>query len=267
MIPIIAWRNIWRNPTRSLVVIFAIALGIWAALFMTGFATGMVNSYLNNTIENVVSHIQIHNPDFLKDGDIKYVINQPERIEQYLQTQDSIRSYSFRTIANGMITSTQGVRGIKVQGVNPDQEIKVTRLDQRIVDGTYFDAEKKGNQVFLSSRLADKLKIKLRSKVVLTFQDMQGDVVPVAFRVVGLFDTGNNPYDDVNVFVLSEVLNNHIRYAAGENTSSQQQAQDSRDDRRHEAHANLAISPDGSARELRERDHGRLAVVGEVKVF
>ncbi len=75
MIPIIAWRNIWRSRTRSLVVIGAIAIGVWAALFMTGFATGMARGYVRAAVDNIVSHVQLHHPEFKKDYDAKFMID------------------------------------------------------------------------------------------------------------------------------------------------------------------------------------------------
>ena len=67
----IAWRNIWRNKRRSLVVIVAIALGIWSIIFLTGFADGMYKTMIDNAIESQYSHIQIHNPKYKEDKEIK----------------------------------------------------------------------------------------------------------------------------------------------------------------------------------------------------
>jgi ABC-type lipoprotein release transport system permease subunit len=41
----------------------------------------------------------------------------------------------------------------------------------------------------------------LKKKTILTFQDREGNLASSAFRVVGIYKTGNGPYDDGNVFV------------------------------------------------------------------
>ena len=74
------------------------------------------------------------------------------------------------------------------------------------MEGDYFP-EKGKNPILLSKTLAQKLKVKIRSKVVLTFQDKNLDITAGAFRVVGTFDTGNKPFDEGNVFVRRADIN------------------------------------------------------------
>jgi putative ABC transport system permease protein len=206
MIQLMAWRNIWRNPTRSWVVIIAIALGIWAAIFMGGFATGMINSYIDGAISTVIGHVQIHHPDFVEEKEAKYVLSEPEKMVQQLGSSDSIRAYSIRSVANGMIASSSATRGIQIQGVEPAAEAVVRGLDQKIIEGEYLEADKR-NPILVSQRIADKLKLKKRSRLVLTFQDVEGEIVSAAFRVAGIFDTKNNLFDEAHVFVLKSDLN------------------------------------------------------------
>ena len=46
----------------------------------------------------------------------------------------------------------------------------------------------------------------LRNKVVLTFQDMEGNITTGAFRISGLFTSNNSVFDETQVFVLQEDL-------------------------------------------------------------
>ncbi len=209
MIRIMAWRNIWRSTTRSLVVIIAIALGIWAALFMGGFATGMINSYVDSAISTMVGHIQIHHPEFPEDKEVEYILEQPEQMAATLQQYDYLKALSCRSVANGMIASSNGARGIQIQGVDPGAEAEVRQLDRKVIEGEYLSEEKR-NPILVSQRIADKLKLKVRSRLVLTFQDKEGEIVSAAFRVAGVFDTQNNPFDEGHVFVLRSDLNRLI---------------------------------------------------------
>lgn len=201
-----AWRNIWRSRTRTWVVIGAIAMGVWAALFMSGFATGMMNSYIDNAIEEVVSHIQIHNPDFQRDKDVKFRIADPEMLEETLAADPAVRAISVRSLSNGMIASSQTTRGVQINGVVPEMERDIRQLDQMVVAGEYF-GESRGNQILLGRRLAEKLKVDVRKKVVLTFQDLDGNITSAAFRVVGLYKSQNKPFDESQVFVKRDDLN------------------------------------------------------------
>jgi ABC-type lipoprotein release transport system permease subunit len=53
----------------------------------------------------------------------------------------------------------------------------------------------------LSSTIADKLKTALRKKVVVTFQNTDLDITTGAFRVAGIFDTGNKLVDEIQAYV------------------------------------------------------------------
>lgn len=202
-----AWRNIWRSKTRSLVVIGAIAVGIWAALSLTGFATGMMKSYVNNAVQNIVSHIQVHQPEFLDENEVKYNIPDVMAVERAIRAEPGVKAVSVRSIANGMISSSQGARGVRIKGVVPEEEARVNALNENVVEGDYFSDEGR-NPILVSSELAEKLNVKVRSKVVLNFQDRGGSITAAAFRIVGLFDTGNNPFDLSHVFVRRSDLNN-----------------------------------------------------------
>lgn len=208
-----AWRNIWRSKTRSLVVMGAIAVGIWAALSLTGFATGIMKSYIKNAVQNVVSHIQVHQPEYLEEYEVRYNIPDAVAVEQAIRAEPGVKAVSMRSVANGMISSSKGARGVRIKGVVPEEEARVNALDENVVEGDYLSGEGR-NPILLSAELANKLNVKLRSKVVLNFQDRGGSITAAAFRVVGIFDTGNNPFDLSHAFVRRSDLNGLLIPAA-----------------------------------------------------
>lgn len=201
-----AWRNIWRNTTRSLVVIGAVAIGIWAAISLSGFAAGMMKSYINNSVQHIISHIQVHHPGFLEEYDVEYALRDAPAVEQLIRSEPGVKAVSVRSLSSAMISSAKGARGVRVKGIVPGDEARVNALDEKIREGEYLSDEMK-NPLLISTDLAEKLNVKLRSKVVLTFQDMEGEITAAAFRIAGLFDTGNNPFDEAHVFVRRDDLN------------------------------------------------------------
>ncbi len=65
--------------------------------------------------------------------------------------------------------------------------------------------------------LAKKLNVKLRSKVVLTFQDLNNEIITAAFRVVGIYKTTDARQDELSVYVRQSDLNKLLNL--GENTA------------------------------------------------
>ncbi|MCU4174784.1 ABC transporter permease [Carboxylicivirga sp. N1Y90] len=207
MILAISWRNVWRSKTRSFVILFAIALGIFTGVFNYAFYNGMALQRINSAISTEASHIQIHPQGYLEDPDEKQFISKAEQLAAQISEIDSVKAASSRFIVQGMIQSPSTSSGIKVFGVQPDKEAEVTNLYSKIIDGAYFEGIKR-NPVIIGKKLADKLKIKVRSKVVITFSDKEGYISGASFRVAGIFETSNTMYDGGNVFVRTEDLTN-----------------------------------------------------------
>jgi putative ABC transport system permease protein len=206
MLMTIAWRNVWRSRGRSLVVISSIIVGIWALIFMLGFMNGFTISYINGAIEHEVSHIQIHEPEFKQDYDIRYTIPDGLAIADSLAGDRRIKAISPRSIANGMISSPRKASGVKIYGIIPDMEGKVTHHDSLLTDGTYFKSDLR-NPVVIGQELAEELKVSLNSKVVLTFQDEENNLVAGAFRVSGMLETTSPMINKATAYIKMEDLN------------------------------------------------------------
>ncbi|MFC4634621.1 ABC transporter permease [Dokdonia ponticola] len=201
----IAWRNIWRNKSRSLVVIGSIILGVWAGIFILAFIWGLYQNNINESVFKQLSHIQIHHPTFLEENDSKYALSNSNEIVNSLKADNRIASVSSRVIATGMISSPTTASGVKIYGIHPNSEITQIALNESVKEGAYFDSGKE-NELLIGEKLAKKLKIKLKSKVVLTFSNVESEIVSGAFRIGGIYKTKNSSLDEVNVYVQQNYL-------------------------------------------------------------
>ncbi len=201
----ISWRNIWRNKLRSLVVIFSIVFGLLGGIIIIAMSYGLNEERMNNAVDTYLSHIQIHNNLFSEDYNIKHTINNLDIIEKVINEDERVVSYSKRIVLNGMLSNSNGSYGIQVKGIDPDEEIKVTNTYEKIIDGEYFRS-KRDNTILVGKKLADKLNLKLKSKVVITFQDENYELTSLLYRVEGIFRSGNSRYDEMNVFVKNKSI-------------------------------------------------------------
>lgn len=206
MIAIIAWRNVWRNKGRSLVVIGAMVIGIWAMAFGGGFMQSFLTSYIASSIKHETSNGQVHSPLFTQDYDIQYSIEDYKRVVDFLKQTDGVEYITTRSLVNGMISSSRQATGVKIIGVNPEEEAQVTELNELIHEGRYFEG-KSSNPVLIGYRLAEKLKVSVKSKVVLTFQDIHGNITAGRFRVAGILKASSLAINESSAFVLKEDLN------------------------------------------------------------
>ncbi len=200
MIYSVSWRNIWRNRTRSLVIITAVGLGVFAGVFTISFMLGMVNQRIDAVISTEVSNIQIHKPGYLESNEVSDYISGVDGIEQKILSDQNVGAVSSRIIANCMIASAETGSGVQIFGVDPLKEREVSDIHSRIIEGDYFKGES-ANQIIIGKKLADKLNVGIRSKVVVTLTEMDGTISGGAFRVAGIFRTSNVLFDESRVYV------------------------------------------------------------------
>ena len=193
----LAWKNIWRSRIRSLVVIASIIVGVWAVIFLMSFSLGIGDSYVKNAIKNQFSHLQAHHPGFMDDQLVKYTLPYDSSLIAQIP---EVKNSTARLLANGMLSTGHGARGVTIKGILPGQENALSGIQEKIVEGQFIsDADLKG--LLVSEKLTQKFKLKLKSRVVLTFQDDAGEIQSAAYRVTGIFNTGNAMVDQGQVLV------------------------------------------------------------------
>ncbi|REL38953.1 ABC transporter permease [Rhodohalobacter sp. SW132] len=201
----ISWRNIWRHPARSGVLIMAIIAGLWAGILVSALTNGWIHQRFVNMIQEEITHAQIHHPEYLTEREPWMYIENPDDIFTFLDRDARVNSWSARTLTDGMIQSPLTSSGVQIRGVQTDRERATTTFHENLTEGDYLDSELR-NPVLLGERLADKLNVEVGNRIVLTFQDLDNEITSGSFTISGLFRTASNPYDERNVFVRNEDL-------------------------------------------------------------
>lgn len=200
MLIVIAWRNIWRSKLRSAVVIGSIAMGIWAGMFIISFSWGMYNSRIQDAVENEIANIQIHDSTFTDEFNIHKTIPAATEKRLELLQNPAIKGVSNRNISMVMIASARGSSGVKLLGIDTAEEKSVSGLPDKLVAGKYLMGTK-SKPIVIGNQLAEKLKVKLKSSVVITLTDSSGEIMSTAFKVVGIYETANHKFEEMNAYV------------------------------------------------------------------
>ncbi|MBU0473403.1 MAG: FtsX-like permease family protein [Bacteroidetes bacterium] len=209
MIFSIAWKNVWRNKLRSSIVIASMVIGLIGGIFYLAFAKGMAQQQVNSAIHSEISNIQIHNPEFLINNEISFTINNADEKVKKIKTINGVKEAACRITSAAMASSAITGTGIFVNGIDYKEEEKVTNISTLLVSGTYFNVRYK-NPIVVGEKLAEKLKVKIGSKIVITIQNIEGEIAYSAFRIAGIYKTHNSNYDLMNVFVTQQDLTNII---------------------------------------------------------
>ena len=188
-------------------MIFSMALGLLGGTFTAAIVFGMRDQKINASVNYEVSHIQLHQPKYLENNETQYHINNADSVIKDISSIPGVKSVTQRTKVIGMISYSSFSSGVQIMGINPEEEKRTSSIYKTICDscGNYFETAKK-NPVVISLKLANKLKARLHSKIVLRFPKTDGEIQTAAFNIVGIYHTSNTAFDEANVFVRNKDL-------------------------------------------------------------
>ena len=203
MIIILAWKNIWRNKKRSFIILTATAVGLAAGLFAVGMMTGIYDSMVDSAINREYGNIQIHTEEYDKDQLFSQSIPKPDIALSKILSHPDVRAAASHSKIEGMASSAATSFGINIIGIIPENEKQITAISKCIIEGKYLE---KNNSIAIGNKLAEKLKLKLNSKVVLSFSGADGNIIYAAFKITGIFKTDATFFDASNVFIKQDDL-------------------------------------------------------------
>jgi ABC-type lipoprotein release transport system permease subunit len=201
----IAWRNCWRNVLRSGIVIGAIILGMWSSLFILGMMGGFLNQRVDKMVNLQLGDIQIHAPTFDNDQDITNQVIDKARVIASLEKERGVASYSPRSVIDAFARSPHGQRGVRLIGVDADLEKQTLGLEKRLESGTFLDSDL-SYPILVGKKMAEKLQLRLKSKLQVSFTSLDGNQLSKNFKVCGIFNAGDDSYDGFTVFVPNDRL-------------------------------------------------------------
>jgi len=208
-----AWRNIWRNKMRSLVIMFSITVGLFAGIDILALYRGMINARIRTVIDAEVGHLQIHDARFTQDYDPKFIVSNGPEALYAIRKLPAVKAAAARSVSFGMLATATGSSGVQINGILLEQENELSQLDKKITEGNLLNNARK-NEVLIGKKLAKKMKLKCRSKLVLTFTDTTGGIVSGAFRVAGIYQSANAPLDERNVYIRMVDMNSLLNIGA-----------------------------------------------------
>ncbi|MBE9535650.1 MAG: ABC transporter permease [Proteobacteria bacterium] len=196
----ISWRNLWRNPRRSLILVSAIVLCIVALLFTLAYINGILRQMVTNSVEFHLGEMEIYKKGFNDDHDPVNHISSPEEILTFLDKEAGLKGYAPRIEGRGLISSSYASSGVKITGIKPSSEARITLVARSVVEGDYLEAGAV-QSILIGRKMSEKLKVGLGDKVVLTVQTIKGELAADAYRVAGIFKTISSDFDKYMVYL------------------------------------------------------------------
>ncbi len=195
----IALRNLLRYKRRTLLTSLLITIGVLAVLLFVSISGAFKSMMIGQITDSMLGHLQVH-----KRGYVASIDNLPlhlnlgptdmQKLETALNALDEVEAYSPRIKFGGMLSNFEETTNIRLNGVDPAQEILAAPLlPKRILQGETSAGLLKPGEILLPELLAQGMKVKLGATVVVVATNRDGSVNAKTLVVNGILEGISGP--------------------------------------------------------------------------
>jgi ABC-type lipoprotein release transport system permease subunit len=192
----LAWRNLWRHRRRTLLLLLVVAYATLTIVLFWGINDGFIQSILYGNARYLGAPVLITTPAYFQDPDPEQGLPSLGFLSQ-VETQPGVRAAAPRLEFPGLVRSAYAAEAVRVRGVEPALEARVSRIPSAITQGRMLE---KPGEVVLGQQLAERLDVRLGERVVLDTSALAGPQA-LGLQVVGLVRSGVAPVDRGAVLV------------------------------------------------------------------
>ncbi len=194
MLARLAWRSIWRNRRRTFITVGSIAMGLAIAIFFITLADGVYAQLIDDVVRMQAGHITLEHPDYRRAPNTDRWVAHAAAIEARLAAVRGVAFTKRLILGQAIARSGSGSVGAALAGVEPSIEARFSPLARHLVAGTYL-ADADMGEVLIGREMATRLNLAVGKKLVLTTNDVDGNLVDELCRVKGVFESGSTDID------------------------------------------------------------------------
>jgi putative ABC transport system permease protein len=200
--PRLAWRNLWRHGRRTVIVVLAIGLTLALMMWYDGLVGGFNEAIYGNAIRVLGGNIQIHAAGYAAE------VNQlpllplanDQALVQAAQAQPQVLAAARRINTGGMATTREGAFGVTIVGVEPDQELPVSLVAQKVSAGRYLVTDDE-DMVYIGQGLATAMGVTVGDRFTLAGRATHQQMRSRTMTVVGIYDLGMPDIEKRNIYI------------------------------------------------------------------
>ncbi len=211
----LALRNVLRRKMQSYLLGFMISFTTFLLFLMVGMQTGSYKMMEDNYTKVFHGDFQIKNKEFKdKEDDFSKLIDPKwlESSETKLKQYGNNLAYSKRTVNFALAEANNKNYAFQIVGVEPLGEKNVSLVSQNIKKGAYFNPKSEINDIVIGQSIANFLKLKIGSEIVLMTNDIYDSFIVDVFKVTGIFKIGDEQIDN-SAFINIDYFYENITYS------------------------------------------------------
>ena len=194
----LAWRNLWRNRRRTIITASTISLGFAMAVVSIGLGDGSHNQMIRNAIRLGDGHLTIQPKGYLETPGNHLYLKNSEALLTHPALIRMRATVAPRIILQVLASTAHNSLGAGLQGIEAARDPYARILGEHLTAGNWIEAgDERG--IVIGSKMAEKLKARVGSKVVILAGGERGELEARLGRVRGIFSSG---IDDLDGFTL-----------------------------------------------------------------
>ncbi len=198
----LAWRNIWRHRRRTLIVVLAIGLTMWLMMFYDAMVGGFEQAIYGNAIKVLGGNVQIHAAGYQASENQNPLLAVPD--DQAAVTaalaQPQVVAAARRINTGGLATSREGAFAVLITGIEPEKELPVSMVGQRVVSGRYLTSADQ-DMAYIGKGLAVAMDLKVGDRFTLTGRATHDQMRSRTMTVAGIFDIGMPDIEKRTIYI------------------------------------------------------------------
>jgi putative ABC transport system permease protein len=192
----IALRNLRRYRRRTILTASLIAIGVIFVLVFVSVSGSFKNMIISQITGSMLGDIEIHRKGYVASIDnlpltLMMTSKQMGKVQDVIQGIPEIESYSPRIKFGGLFSNFVETTAIRLNGVNPDMEMKtLPLLASRIVEG---EKQIRKGEILIPELLARGMKVNVGDMVVVIATNRDGSVNGKQLKVGGILESATGP--------------------------------------------------------------------------
>ncbi len=198
----LAWRNVWRHRRRTLLIVLSVGLTMTMMMWYDGLIAGFDNAIYGNAIKVLGGNLQIHAAGYSDQSVQNPLLPLPndEAVVKAALAQPQVVAASRRIATAGLVTDRKGAFGVSIVGVEPEKELPVNLVGQKVSAGRFLTAADQ-DVVFIGKGLADVMEVGVGDRITLTGRGAHQQMRSRGMTVAGIFDLGMADIEKQTVYV------------------------------------------------------------------
>jgi len=185
-------KNYYSGPIK-IICILSIAISLIIMIIAISSGLGLKNAIAQKLI-NLESHIQISH---INNSGESESIQLKEKHITNIHNIEGLKYLYPITKKSGIISHNNNIEGVLLKGIT--SEYKTNMIKSSMIQGSYFN-EEENNQVLISYKQANALKLKAGESCILYFLSKNNNIQKRKFIVQGIFKMENEMFDELYAF-------------------------------------------------------------------